>query len=153
MKNIVTNTFLILALSLLVYLPFSVYRFENIQDVASKEKVLSASTDSFGRYVSFGERKNVYAYETAVFKVFLDKQVDYTDFYTVTNSSNFAKQYDVLVINSDYLKGFNLFFTSNKGSSIIVKPNETVGISVNFEPRSVKNATLSFIIFEKTSAM
>ncbi len=149
MKNILTNTGLILVLSILAYLPFSVYRFEDIKDIASEERVLASSVDSFGRYVSFGEKSKVYAYETAVFKVFLDKRVEYTDFYTVTNSTNFSKQYDVSVVNSEYSEGFNLFFTSSQSSSVIVKPNETVGISVNFEPTSQTNTSLSFIILEK----
>ena len=149
MRNVLTNTILAFVLALLAYLPFSVYRFENIKDIAENEKILSASTDSFGRYVSFGEKWKGTAYETAVFKVFIDKQVEYTDFYTITNNSNTLKEYEVETINSDYSGGFSLSFTSSRTNKIFVKPNETVGLTVIFKPTNSSNTTLSFIILEK----
>jgi|GEM_PF-6153564 len=149
MRNFITNTALALVLALLAYLPFSVYRFENIKAVVGNEKVLSATTDAFGRYVSFGEKQKVVDYETAVFKVFSDKTVKYTDFYSITNSSNAKKEYKVEITNSDYTDGYDLYFTNTYTNIILVEPNSVVGLSINFQPSGVNNNTLSFIIIEK----
>jgi len=149
MKKVLTNTTLAIVFSLLAYLPFSVYKFDNIKDIASDDKVLSATSDNLGRYVSFGEKEKVKEYETAVFKVFLDKQVEYTDFYSITNNSDSIKEYKVLAVNFDSATGFNLKFTSTGTDHILVKPNETVGLTVSFQPTSTQNTTLSFLVLEK----
>jgi hypothetical protein len=149
MKHIFTNTALAMVLALLAYLPFSVYKFQPIQDFTNNDKVLSATSDDFGRYVSFGEKKKVTVYETAVFKVFEDKRVEYTDFYTVSNTSNYSKEYEIVVVNSDLNSSFNIVFTNSQSANIIVKPNETVGVSISFEPSITDITTLPFIIIEK----
>jgi len=149
MKNILTNITLAIVFSLLAYLPFSIYRFDDIKDIASDDKVLSAKSDSLGRYISFGEKEKVKTYETAVFKVFLDKNVEYTDFYSITNDSKLTKEYKVLAVNYNGNTGFNLRFTSTGTDHVLVKPNETVGLSVTFQPSNTQNTTLSFLVLEK----